>query len=508
MIPEHPNIQPAAAERAELESVVEALAKWPRLSHLLRYMGEKVFSGQSDQLNEYNIATEVLGRSKTVFNAADDAIARVETHRLRKRLAVFYENEGRGHAIQLTLPAGSYVPIFIQKPQEVLQVPAGLPQAAELEPHVGTGRQLRSVIRNWKYLAVITLIVVAGLGVYLYVRARGVSGGNDSGSNPTLPAVTEPQSVAVALPLRMLAGYSGPARPDSSGRVWHPDQYYTGGTTWQPAARFISGTSDPFLFEHARTGEFSYSIPLKPGIYELHLFFSTVVRANNSFFSFNISLNGRELLTGFDINVDAFGADIADEKVFRDASPDNDGFLRLGFSGATGTPTINAIEIVPGVPHAQLPIRLITQTTPLTDSQGRFWRPDNYFMNGQLSGIQPLLDSPDPDLFAAERYGHFGYAIPVDARDRYTVVLHFVEFYFGPGRPGNGGVGSRTFKVMCNGETLLDNFDVFKDHRSLHEITRTFRHLRPTAQGKLNLTFEPIVNNATISGLEVLDEAQ
>ena len=86
---EEPAAQFPEAERSELERVVEALARWPRLSGLLRYMGEKLFSGKADQLNEYNIATDVLGRSKKVFDAGEDAIARVETHRLRKRLAAF-----------------------------------------------------------------------------------------------------------------------------------------------------------------------------------------------------------------------------------------------------------------------------------------------------------------------------------------------------------------------------------------------------------------------------------
>src|SRR4030095_12512890 len=105
------------SERTEFEAVVGALAKWPRLSHLLRYMGNKLFADEVDQLNEYNIATEVLGRSRTAFNASEDAIARVETHRLRKRLTEFYEKEGKNHAIQVTLPAGSYVPVFIHKPE-------------------------------------------------------------------------------------------------------------------------------------------------------------------------------------------------------------------------------------------------------------------------------------------------------------------------------------------------------------------------------------------------------
>jgi hypothetical protein len=62
---------------------------------------------------------------------------------------------------------------------------------------------------------------------------------------------------------------------------------------------------------------------------------------------------------------------------------------------------------------------------------------------------------------------------------------------------------------MCNGEMLLNDFDVFKEAgSSLHVVTKTFRHLKPTAQGKLNLTFEPVANNATVSAMEVTDESQ
>ena len=144
----------------------------------------------------------------------------------------------------------------------------------------------------------------------------------------------------------------------------------------------------------------------------------------------------------------------------------------------------------------------------MTDRNGQVWRPDDYFLEGRLSGpTVPSLNSVDSDLFAGERFGHFSYAIPVDTRDRYTLILHFAEFYFGGGASGNGGVGSRVFNVMCNGETLLDNLDIFKEAGSLHEVTKTFHHLKPSPQGKLNLIFEPITNNATISGIEVLDES-
>jgi Malectin domain len=509
VVPQDPSARFAEAERAELESVAEALAKSPRLSRLLRYMGKKLASGEIEQLNEYNIATDVFGRSKTVFNAAEDAIARVEAHRLRKRLTEFYEHDGATHVIQVRLPAGSYVPVFVHKAEGLPSASTPEPsEISELRPESETAEP-RSLV-GWKYVGLAAAIALGILVVYLYFNFVHSAKGTSSEANPVgAPGSALPQTAASSGAIRLLAGYSGPPRTDSAGRLWGTDQYFMAGGTWRRGPEFLARTSDPFIFEYLRTGDFSYSIPLKPGPYELHLFFSTSVRSDQAFATFFVALNGQTILAPFDIDADAMGPNIADERVFRDVSPDKDGMLRIAFFGGTGPPLVNAIEIVPGIPHAQLPIRLIMQTTPLTDHEGQVWRPDNYFMEGRLSGpTRPVLNSPDPDLFAGERFGHFSYAIPVDTRDRYTLLLHFVEFYFGPGAPGHGGLGSRVFKVMCNGETLLDNFDVFKEAGTLHEVTKPFRHLKPSAQGKLNLTFEPIANNATISGIEVLDEGK
>lgn len=513
IMPLDPRTQHAEAERAELERAVEALARWPRLSHLLQYMGEKLFSGELDEINEYNLATEVLGRSKTVFNAAEDAIARVETHRLRKRLAMFYETEGRDHPIQMTLPAGSYVPVFVHMPERIPLPPS--PEQESAAPVTGSGQERQKqaegpyfwLSRHWKYSIIGACLVLATLGTYLYFhvgasRMRSTLVSTQSQLGVSAPRPPEEASATI----RILAGYSGPPRTDSAGGLWSPDRYFTGGGNVQRPPGPIVRTSNPFIFEHMRTGDFAYAIPLRPGSYEVHLFFSS---PNEVVSTFDVTINGEMVLPGFDVNVDALGANIADERVFRDISPGKDGLLRIELSGAVAPPSLNAIEILPSAPHAQLPIRLIMYSTPLTDSKGQFWSPDNYFMNGQLASQTHLLvDTPDPDLFAGERYGHFTYAIPVDSRGTYTLLLHFAELYFGPEAPGGGGEGSRVFKVICNGQTLLDNFDIFKEAGSLHEVAKTFRHLKPSAQGKLNLTFEPIKNNATISGIEVLDEAR
>jgi hypothetical protein len=534
-IPERSDPALRDEERAELEAIAVALARSPRLVRLVRYLGEKYFLGQIDQLHEYNIATEVFERSKTVFDAGEDAIARVEAHRLRKRLKEYYLNEGKNHTVKLTIPSGTYVPVFVRQVRELPpptsdQAPEiradrpDLPQAIETAPSELIKPSLSNKIDVippslllqlrrpvWLYSLLIVLLLVSVLGIYWIYRSPANAKG---GAASPAPASSTAASQALALnsaqqPIRILAGYSGHPQIDSAGILWKADEFFHGGGTWLRPANFLARTSDPLLYEQWRTGDFAYDIPLRPGVYELHLYFVTSDRADEAPASFSVGINGSLLLPGFEVNTDALGANIADERVFRDISPAQDGFLHIQFTSERGAPALNAIAILPGTPHKQLPIRLVTQLTPVIDHNGNFWHPDNYFMNGRLSTQrQQMSGSPDPDLFAAERYGHFTYAIPVDTRDRYTLILHFAEFYFGPQASGVGGVGSRVFRVMCNGETLLDNFDIFKEAGSLHAITKTFYHLRPSAQGKLNLTFEPVTNNATVSGIEVLDESQ
>jgi hypothetical protein len=348
-------------------------------------------------------------------------------------------------------------------------------------------------------------------GIHLASRSATSAKSVGTGSTPEQQAIPSQTDSLTSDPqaIRIIAAYKGRPQMDSAGALWKADEYFHGGGTWLRPANFLARTSDPLLFEQWRTGDFAYDIPLLPGVYELHLYFVTSDRADAAPASFTVGINGGPLLQGFEVNTDAMGENIADERVFRDVSPAKDGYLHLIFSSERGAPALNALAVLPGIPHKQLPIRILTQPTPFTDHNGHLWHPDNYYMNGRLSTQrQQTTGSSDPDLFAAERYGHFSYAIPVDTRDRYTLVLHFAEFYFGSQATGVGGAGGRVFRVMCNGVMLLDDFDIYQEAGSLHVLTKTFYHLKPSAQGKLNLTFEPINNNATVSGIEVLDESE
>lgn len=498
----------AEAEKAEFEAVLEVLARSPRLEKLLRHVGEKYFARQTDELNEYNIATEVFGRSRSTFDASADAIARVEAHRLRKRLKEFYEGPGKNRPVQISLPSGTYAPLFTRHSATVEPaIPAAVPHEQPLvlkENETQIARLPRKTLLLYA-LALAGGLVMAALALILH--GRHVAPSATSTELPTASAgVAAPVSTSGAI--RILAGYSGAPQIDSSGSTWISDRYVTGGETRQGAAgSFVARTADQLIFQHSRAGDFSYAIPLPNGVYELRLYFVTTEPSSEDYATFGVYLNGNPLLQGFDVNTDAMGNNIADVRVFRDVSPAADGMLHLNFAAERGAPSLNALEILPGPPHATLPIRLITQLTPFTDHSGQRWQPDNYYMNGRMAmQHHPTAGTTDPDLFAGERYGHFSYALPADPRDRYTLVLHFAEFYFGS--TGQNGTGSRQFRVLANGSTLLDNFDIFKEAGSLHAISKSFNHIRPTAQGKINLTFEPVANNATVSGIELIDEGR
>ncbi len=74
-------------------------------------------------------------------------------------------------------------------------------------------------------------------------------------------------------------------------------------------------------------------------------------------------------------------------------------------STVIGTPSLSAIQILPGFPHCQAPIHIFTQPAALTDSYGVTWGPDNYFMGGIFSTTFRPLKSGAETGFQANDMG-------------------------------------------------------------------------------------------------------
>ena len=215
------------------------------------------------------------------------------------------------------------------------------------------------------------------------------------------------------------------------------------------------------------------------------------------------SINGAPL-TNLDVVDDAGGDDIATTKVITDVAPASDGTIHVDF--ATSEAFVNAIEILQGAPHRMLPARVVVGHSPYRDSNGNVWMPDRYFFGGRLSSFAGDLSKvADGRLYEWHRFGHFHYIVPVATGSRYTLKLYFMEHWFGVQNGGIGGVGSRVFDVSCNGSMLLRQFDIFKE-AGTGPLVKTFPHIEPTAQGKLEIYFTPATNYPSISAIEVIPE--
>jgi Tol biopolymer transport system component len=103
-----------SAVRAQLDSILASavFSRSPHLRRFLSFVVEQHLAGQGHRLKETVIAHELYGRG-TDFDGGADPVVRVDARRLRDKLREFYE--GRADPVLISLPKGSYVPVFASK---------------------------------------------------------------------------------------------------------------------------------------------------------------------------------------------------------------------------------------------------------------------------------------------------------------------------------------------------------------------------------------------------------
>ena len=505
-------------ENRELQSLLASgvFDRSPMLAQLLKYVCAKYFEGDAYSIKEYSIAVDVLGRPSN-FDPKKDSVIRVQFHRLREKLNEYYANEGENHDVRIVVPHGHYAPDFVYREEAEkcdrqgeralgFRAPTAAENADSEEPDripassaPAHGRFDRRVVLAFAGAAV--------LGALVFAAAWG----NALRKIPNSSLLTTPVGDSV----RILAGLSDGSYTDGYGHVWVSDRFFHGGSVATSGNHPIWGTRDPRLFQSWRQGSFSYDIPAKAGAYEVRLYFAETYfgednaagyGGENTRF-FDISINGVPVKRHFSVAGDG-GVNVAVVKVFRDITPANDGFVHIGFIKVTNEPFVNAIELTPGIPGRLSPIRLIAQPPGYTDPQGRVWMSDRLAFGGQVvARTANAIGAADPQLYAGERFGNFGYTIPVTPGE-YTVTLYMAERWLGPGQPGGReGKGSRLFDILCNGVFLERNFDVYARAGGPNRaLTRTYRSIEPNHQGNIVLSFVPIKNFPIVSALEVIQE--
>jgi len=502
-------------ERNELEAVLSSplFARSPTLARLLSYLCDKKLSGDTSQIKEYSIALEVFRRDPS-FDQDTDSIVRVEANRLRKRLAEFYRQEGATHSLRITIPVGQYVPTF-----EQVEIEDG----GETSPPAATESVAQRPIRRFSgraLLLVLAGVVVAGLVLITSRRLAQRRVQAPVLSTSSQGATDTKLGLPVGDEVRILAGASR-SYVDRAGKLWGPDRYYIGGRSVRSSVQHIWRTQDPGIYRSSRQGDFRYDIPLKPGAYELRLHFAETFYGPEEIGGggegsriLNVQANGKTLLRDLDVALDAGGSRTADVKVFTSISPSEDGNLHLSFSSERGgIAMLSAIEILPGLPGNQRPIRIVMRDVPYYSNDSRWWGPDAYFKGGQLAtSDDAALDTDEPEMFETERWGHFSYNIPV-APGQYTATFYFIEHRFDSGNRDRYGDSAsapaqgRQFSVFCNGKAIVSNLDLIKEVGENRPLVRRVSGLEPNAQGKLLLEFIPSRAYATVTAIEVVAQA-
>ena len=146
------------------------------LCKLLRYLAKHALDHPGTPIKEYQIATEVFGRSDD-FDPQLDSMVRVQAGRLRAKLAEYYSVNGIDDATVVELPKGTYVLAFHHR------TPAGRPHSVPNSPETREGNSSERWPATVLALGVLLGIALAAIVAFVWARSSAQAGlprGEDS----------------------------------------------------------------------------------------------------------------------------------------------------------------------------------------------------------------------------------------------------------------------------------------------------------------------------------------
>src|SRR5579862_9109784 len=97
----------AAREQVDRILASDTLRASEVLRRMLRFLADKTFSGEADQLKEYSIGLDALGKPPT-YDPRQDSGVRLQASRLRQKLDEYYRGEGSNDPVTIELPRGGF----------------------------------------------------------------------------------------------------------------------------------------------------------------------------------------------------------------------------------------------------------------------------------------------------------------------------------------------------------------------------------------------------------------
>jgi len=209
-------------EREALHSQIEKLNRSSvlhgseSLCKLLKYLGEHSLDSPGTSLKEYQIATEVFGRPAD-FDSRVDSTVRVQTGRLRSKLAEYYAGEGVKDRLLIEIPKGAYSLTYHIRPPVETPAPPAAPAIPPAPPQ-------RTYPLSWFFLSVVigaVVVVVIAIAVTRFIVPMPAATSEQPA--PSLKAFWSAFATGPDAPLVVYSNAEFVGRPESGLRYFKPN---------------------------------------------------------------------------------------------------------------------------------------------------------------------------------------------------------------------------------------------------------------------------------------------
>ena len=149
-------------KRDALDRVLQSqtFARADQLKKFLRYVCEMEMAGRAEEISEYSIAVDALGRNSD-YSAADDSTVRGRARDLRLKLQQFYHLECPDESIRITLQKGAYTPLFLAVDAEA--------RPPEISEPGAVHTPVRSTRLSLRFSLTVLSLLVAGIAVAAFL---------------------------------------------------------------------------------------------------------------------------------------------------------------------------------------------------------------------------------------------------------------------------------------------------------------------------------------------------